>query len=372
MGHPVHLHELLKGVEHWNAWRQEQGPNFSPDLRGFDVVREAQKNKSTVLIEENGETRLSLSNVDLRSAVLDDVNLRGANLVRAKLQGAELRVAKLEGVDLRRSELHSSMFRGAKLNNADMRGAKFSGGDLRGADLEGVDVRTERWPRDATGADIQGFNTDLSALIELSQSQLDGMFGDERTIIPEHLERPPHWGTFRETEKEDGDSAQAPSMSRQVAFLLSVPEPAVASTIYVADLIDSAVSEAHAKSGQNRSDEGDAFLAVARHFRALGAAIEQSASSAVDHKTKIAELEATIEAQMLEIDRLLNLLKSAKRTFTRDLIVGVLSSAGGAALYGGVGYLFGPEGANLIQYFWSILDPPAPPSPGPLPTTTAT
>ena len=67
--------------------------------------------------------------------------------------------------------------RGAGLMAADLRGADLTDADLLGADLRDADLR----------------GADLARALFLTQPQLNGARGDDRTSIPARLARPAGW-----------------------------------------------------------------------------------------------------------------------------------------------------------------------------------
>ena len=81
MANDEHVALLKKGVDAWNAWRDE-----NPDIR-----------------------RPDLSEADLRRKNLSPANLSGAKLVGADLFGADLGEAKLIGADLNEADLTDAM-----------------------------------------------------------------------------------------------------------------------------------------------------------------------------------------------------------------------------------------------------------------------
>ena len=86
MANDDHVSWLRRGVDAWNAWRQEH-PGADPDLRAA------------------GLRALDLSGADLSGANLRDADLRGtilrgARLARARLQGANLFKTVLDDADL--------------------------------------------------------------------------------------------------------------------------------------------------------------------------------------------------------------------------------------------------------------------------------
>lgn len=104
-------------------------------------------------------------------------NLGRRNLQRATLQGAVLNYASLsyvrgEGCDLRFSDLSFS----------NLYNAKFDGGRLRGVRLRGALVAGASFAR----ADVRGYEGEF-------RSELEQAYGDVWTVLPEGIERPPHW-----------------------------------------------------------------------------------------------------------------------------------------------------------------------------------
>lgn len=118
------------------------------------------------------------------ATVRQDVNallVRASELARAR---APRRDESLRGADLTGKDLS-----GADLTGANLRGAQLTGADLAGADLRLADV---------TGADFRGANltgAGLSAVLFLTQAQLDAARGDHRCTLPASLTRPAHWST---------------------------------------------------------------------------------------------------------------------------------------------------------------------------------
>jgi uncharacterized protein YjbI with pentapeptide repeats len=92
------------------------------------------------------------------------------------------------GDDLRPStDLVGRDLRSIRLCGADLRGAYLIAADLRRTDLSGVDLLGA----DLRDARLEG--ADLSNALFLSQPQLNAARGDDTTILPLALSRPPHW-----------------------------------------------------------------------------------------------------------------------------------------------------------------------------------
>ena len=104
--------------------------------------------------------------------VLENVNLRGVNLADADLEyismkGSNLSNSHLVNTDLSNADLSDANLYHAYLDNVDLSGANLSDADLGDLDL-----------RNDTG---------------LTQEQIDEAIGNERTQLPDDLQRPATW-----------------------------------------------------------------------------------------------------------------------------------------------------------------------------------
>jgi uncharacterized protein YjbI with pentapeptide repeats len=126
-----------------------------------------------------------LARADLHCVILMDGDLPRANLAFASLQQAVLRKTNLRGSDLRE----------ANMDRADLCRADLAGADLRGASLAGCFLKC---------TNLRG--TDLSTALGLTDAQLRDAFGDERTALPNGVERPDTWMS-RMTQEETANSA---------------------------------------------------------------------------------------------------------------------------------------------------------------------
>ncbi len=138
--------------------------------------------------EDRGETRASLERRDYNGQ-----DLRGANLREAMLAGLDLRKARLEGADLREARLEGADLEQARLEGADLMEARLEGAELRLARLEGADLtRVEMTDAVVKYASVIGAT--LSQVSNLTQAQLDQMYGDKTTDLSETgLGPPAHW-----------------------------------------------------------------------------------------------------------------------------------------------------------------------------------
>ena len=130
---------------------------------------------------------LDLQIIDLRGANLRGANLTGAHLERAvfrdaHLQGAKFYVAHLEGADLIGAHLEEAKLDVVHLEGAYLTGSHLEGASLMYAHLEGADL---------ISAHLEG--AFLRVVTGLTQEQINVAYGDDKTDLPEGLERPAHW-----------------------------------------------------------------------------------------------------------------------------------------------------------------------------------
>jgi Pentapeptide repeats (8 copies) len=130
--------------------------------------------------------------LDLRDTNLREANLREADLTGANFFGANLREANLSGADLYAVDLFEANLTGANLTGAILSGVSLTGANLTGANLTGAILD----PAILTEANLKGANlkgAKLTAVIGLTQEQLEQAEGDETTQIPPPLKPPAHW-----------------------------------------------------------------------------------------------------------------------------------------------------------------------------------
>jgi uncharacterized protein YjbI with pentapeptide repeats len=131
---------------------------------------------------------LAALDVDAHRQEVNVLLLRTSELVRADApHGTSVRGAGMRGRDLRGADLIGRKLRGADLRGASLRGAYLIGTDLTGADLRAADV---------IGADLRGADlsaADLTGALFLSRFQVNGANGDAATVLPDSVDRPPHW-----------------------------------------------------------------------------------------------------------------------------------------------------------------------------------
>jgi uncharacterized protein YjbI with pentapeptide repeats len=185
MANPDHIALLMKGVNAWNAWRDENR-DIRPDLGGAHLTRADLRQAD---LREADLWEAYFNEADLREANLRDANLWRANLSAACLSDADLRgaqlgdaylaAAKLVRADLRKADLSSAIFhmadlREVNLSRAELWSADLSGANLRGADLSRAELGQANLSRaDLTGAKLDGADLYAAILVEADLTGAD-------------------------------------------------------------------------------------------------------------------------------------------------------------------------------------------------------
>jgi uncharacterized protein YjbI with pentapeptide repeats len=136
-----------------NRYKQGERQKFHPHL---DVNEESAKIRTDVQValavvgrrnylQDEGDKRLDLRNLNLRRVELLGANLQRADLRGCDLRGADLRGcdfsgANLDGVKLAGSLLFETSFLKANLQGADIQGANLNRADLSGANLRSANL----------------------------------------------------------------------------------------------------------------------------------------------------------------------------------------------------------------------------------------
>jgi uncharacterized protein YjbI with pentapeptide repeats len=164
MANDDHIAQLMKGVDAWNAWREE-----NRDIRpGLDAAI-----LGGTSLDGANLSGANLPRADLSEASLCEANLSEANLSRADLGGASLRKANLSEANLGEANLSRADLHRTNLTGASLRKANLTEANLRRADLS-EDIRGG--PADLSGADLRRANLSEADLIEvnLSEANLSG------------------------------------------------------------------------------------------------------------------------------------------------------------------------------------------------------
>jgi TIR domain/Pentapeptide repeats (8 copies) len=152
MAKKEHLNKLKEGVAQWNAWRQQTGEDFRPDLSGAKlsggVLNDANLKFVDLMLTDLSGVKMTGANLrnanlvsslligaDLRGAYLADANLSGANLSKADLFDADLTFTSLRDSNLTDASLVGSLLRmtilhGANLTNVSLSETVFEDVDL--------------------------------------------------------------------------------------------------------------------------------------------------------------------------------------------------------------------------------------------------
>lgn len=180
---------------------RENAENWYLDLRGSDLrgafLRRAHL-EGAFLIRAHLEGA-QLVETHLESACLMGAYLRGASLMGARLEGAILEEARLEGgaTNLRGAHLEGSHLAAAHLEGTRLRGAHLERAGLQGAHLEKAFlVGAHLDEANLQGTHLEG--TDLSKTLGITRNQLSVACGDENTVLPQGMTRPPQWSSRTE------------------------------------------------------------------------------------------------------------------------------------------------------------------------------
>lgn len=154
---------IRRGVEEWNAWREESR-DVQVDLRRVDL------SEADLTDAHLGSANLSRTNLD--GAFLSGADLREVNLTEASLRETDFREANLCGAYLDRAYLAGAHLSGTNLSRANLRGAYLSKAYLRNADLSEASLnRAYLGDADLTRANL--LKADLSRAI-LVETNLEG------------------------------------------------------------------------------------------------------------------------------------------------------------------------------------------------------
>ena len=273
MANEEHLRILMSGVEEWNEFAAElrirnlyaslEGANLNgANLSGANLnganLNGANLTGANLTGADLGGARLVkayLKEAALQKAFLQYANFYRAELVGAKLVASDLSQAKLGEANLERANLTSARLWNATLEGANLEGANFEGANLEGASLATANLQLANltsanltsaslWKATLDGANLEQTNlkqasleeasleaanatsvireggrnpfvattvTDLRRAFNLTQTQLNQMFGDNLTLIPAHLERPKDWPVLPQNDHDTPLNQSDPS-----------------------------------------------------------------------------------------------------------------------------------------------------------------
>lgn len=143
-----------------------------------------QLEKLQALTDTDAGSLLSLDIIGCRLPV-NELLLETSEYIRSELSSKFFMIKKgkqcrgvdwvgknLKGKDLRTTDLRGAYLIAADLRNSDLRGVDFIGADLRDANLSGANLSTSMF---------------------LTQMQINSAKGNEKTILPAHIQSPSHW-----------------------------------------------------------------------------------------------------------------------------------------------------------------------------------
>jgi uncharacterized protein YjbI with pentapeptide repeats len=159
MANLEHLSLIKKGVDIWNAWREDM-PDIQPDL----------------------------SQADLRGEKFQKINLSRGNLTECKLQFSNLTGADLGEANLTKSKLQEACLQSANMQNCNLSGAGMLESNLQYTNLENSLLEGAQFNEDTlfNQTNLKGAN--LLSATGLSTTQLSQAITDKQTQLPDYLE----------------------------------------------------------------------------------------------------------------------------------------------------------------------------------------
>lgn len=127
------------------------------------------------------------SGADLEAANLENLDLLGSNFSWAKLKNAKLVAANFTFAILDGADLEGACLRQTILDAAELDQTNFTKTVFEATRIRTVFVR----PREEESSRPE--YTDMSLSFGLTQAQIEGIWGDTGTILPERLHYPAHW-----------------------------------------------------------------------------------------------------------------------------------------------------------------------------------
>lgn len=161
--------------------------------------------------------------------------------------------------------------------------------------------------------------------------------------LPEFSEMRPDMNTKSSSTSSGGGSM---GLREHVRFLLRTAPSCAQVALHTAAQIEISVHDARL----NDPEDGRVFIDFAVALRVLGKSMQQHMSE----DSEIEKLEAIIEQQKEEIERLTCIINNMPNA-TSQILVGALGAAGGVAITSAVGYLFGPSGGTIIDGLQSFM-----------------
>jgi pentapeptide repeat protein len=185
MANDEHVAILKKGVDAWNAWRDEN-PGVRPDLVEVDLTKTDLSGADLSATDLSGAnfSEAKLIRANLSGANLRQANLMEANLTGALLSGAFLFAAFLIRTNLSGADLTHALLSGSNLSRANLSGAYLMGAFLHGSTLIDADLTDA----DLTGCRVFGASAWGLKLERTKQQNLVITKGGESEITVDNIE----------------------------------------------------------------------------------------------------------------------------------------------------------------------------------------
>lgn len=174
---------VLSGARMEGA-RMEGARLFATQMKGA-YLRDARMEGA--IIDRARMEGARLTSARMEGARLDEAGMAGASLTAARMEGASLSGARMEA-----TRLNGARMEAARLNGARMEGAKFEWTRMEGAELRKahLDAALNLTTAKLHGSSVWG--VDFTS-VQLSQRQIDQVFGDGSVMLSKGVTRPAHW-----------------------------------------------------------------------------------------------------------------------------------------------------------------------------------
>lgn len=180
------LHTAVQTIGRLIKRHFEQFSEEKVDLSGSNLqaMRLSARDMSFTRVNFSGSNMQEVRIKEAMLADLSDCHLQAANLIGAKLSRANLTRSTLDGASFQVSQLDNCNFRDARAQDTQFYAAR-----LQGSDFEGIitDSKTSFSESELRGASF--CQCDLTD-VDITQGQVDQIFGDDKTLVPIHLKRP--------------------------------------------------------------------------------------------------------------------------------------------------------------------------------------
>lgn len=175
---------IMEQIHEMIAYTAEALSYHLPDILTKEL--EMQFKKLDDFTKLNAEQLLSLDLVMHRFA-LNNLLAQSSKYIRKNL------ITKFPNIKSNKNYNHERAdWMGKKLSGKDLRGVNFRGAYLIAADMKYTDLRGV----DFIGADLRDTDlrdANLSTSMFLTQMQINSAKGNAKTLLPPHIQRPPHW-----------------------------------------------------------------------------------------------------------------------------------------------------------------------------------